>query len=144
MSRVLYPRLPVPHPEDEKSCNWGTSPSPLPAGGTQRPGHHSGEEGGARMPAPLSPSGVGNLPVGVKWKGASPWGCNMIDSPLCSYGKPEDTYHYFFNCNKYAIQKNELFNSIFRMKNLCVRPPLDPPLVNNATSLQIPWNSLIE
>ena len=46
--------------------------------------------------------------------------CNIIDSPLCSCGKPEDTYHYFFNCNKYAIQRNELFNSIFRMKNLCI------------------------
>ena len=22
--------------------------------------------------------------------------CNIIDSPLCSCGKPEDTYHYFF------------------------------------------------
>ena len=26
----------------------------------------------------------------------------------------------FFNCNKYAMQRNELFNSIFRMKNLCI------------------------
>ena len=46
--------------------------------------------------------------------------CNIIDSPLCSCGKAEDTYHYFFNCIKYAIQRNELFNSIFRMKNLCI------------------------
>ena len=27
--------------------------------------------------------------------------CNIINSPLCSCGKLEDTYHYFFTCNKY-------------------------------------------
>ena len=34
--QVPYTRLPISHPEDEKSCNWGASPSPLSAGGTQR------------------------------------------------------------------------------------------------------------
>ena len=68
--RVPYPRLSVTHPEDEKSCFWGASPS---AGGTLHPGHHWGEEGGATM-APSSPSGAGDLHVGVKWEGAIPWG----------------------------------------------------------------------
>ena len=56
-----YTRLPVPYPEDE-ACNGGTSPSRLPEGGALRLGHHSGEEGGARM-APPSPSRTGDPPV---------------------------------------------------------------------------------
>ena len=71
--RVLHPRLPVPHPEDEKSCYWGSSLQPLPAGGALRPGHHSGEEVGAGM-VPSSPSKTRDLPAWVKWEGASPWG----------------------------------------------------------------------
>ena len=44
--------------------------------------------------------------------------CNIIDSPLCSCGKPEDAYHFFFSCNKYSVSRNELFNVIFRMESL--------------------------
>ena len=28
--------------------------------------------------------------------------CNIIDSPLGSCGKAEDTYHYFFTCTQYS------------------------------------------
>ena len=35
--------------------------------------------------------------------------CNLISSPLCTCGKVEDTYHYFFVCPKYANARNEFF-----------------------------------
>lgn len=44
--------------------------------------------------------------------------CKIIDSPLCSCGKVEDAYHYFFSCVKYNIPRNDLFNVIFRIENL--------------------------
>ena len=44
--------------------------------------------------------------------------CNIIDSPLCSCGKTEDAYHYFFSCTKYSAPRNDLFNAIFRMNNV--------------------------
>ena len=44
--------------------------------------------------------------------------CNIIDSPLCSCGKQEDAYHFFFSCNEYSISRNELFNAVFRMESL--------------------------
>lgn len=44
--------------------------------------------------------------------------CKIIDSPLCSCGKVEDAYHYFFSCAKYNIPRNDLFNVIFRIENL--------------------------
>ena len=43
---------------------------------------------------------------------------NIFDSHLCSCGKPEDAYHFFFSCNKYPVSRNELFNVIFRMESL--------------------------
>lgn len=43
---------------------------------------------------------------------------NIIDSPLCTCGKVEDTYHYFFSCTKYACARNELFNNVFKIQNL--------------------------
>ena len=46
--------------------------------------------------------------------------CNIIDSPLCSCGKTEDAYHYFFSCTKYSAPRNDLFNAIFRMENLYI------------------------
>ena len=42
----------------------------------------------------------------------------IIDSPLCSCGRLEDTYHYFFTCTKYTTARNDLFNEIFRIENL--------------------------
>lgn len=44
--------------------------------------------------------------------------CNIINSPLCSCGKLEDTYHYFFTCNKYKDARNVLFNDVFQIVNL--------------------------
>ena len=44
--------------------------------------------------------------------------CKIIDSPLCSCGRLEDTYHYFFTCTKYTTARNDLFNEIFRIENL--------------------------
>ena len=46
---------------------------PSSCGRCPMPKHHLGEEGVARM-APSSPSGAGDLHVGVKWEGAIPWG----------------------------------------------------------------------
>ena len=43
---------------------------------------------------------------------------NIINSPLCSCGKVEDTYHYFFTCTKYSALRNDIFNEIFRIENL--------------------------
>ena len=43
---------------------------------------------------------------------------NIIDSPLCTCGKIEDTYHYFFSCVKYARARDELFNNVFNICNL--------------------------
>lgn len=44
--------------------------------------------------------------------------CNIINSPLCSCGKLEDTYHYFFTCNKYKDARNALSNEIFHIVDL--------------------------
>lgn len=44
--------------------------------------------------------------------------CNIINSPLCSCGKLEDTYHYFFTCNKYKEARNVMLNEIFNIVNL--------------------------
>lgn len=44
--------------------------------------------------------------------------CKIIDSPLCSCGKVEDAYHFFFSCVKYDIPRNDLFNVFFRIENL--------------------------
>ena len=44
--------------------------------------------------------------------------CKIIDSPLCSCDRLEDTYNYFFTCTKYTTARNDLFNEIFRIKNL--------------------------
>ena len=35
--------------------------------------------------------------------------CNIIDSPHCSCGKAEDTYHYFLTCTQYSALRNEIF-----------------------------------
>lgn len=43
---------------------------------------------------------------------------NIIDSPSCTCGKVEDTYHYFFSCTKYARARDELFNNVFKIRNL--------------------------
>ena len=42
----------------------------------------------------------------------------IIDSPLCSCGRLEETYHYFCTCTKYTTARNALFNEIFRIENL--------------------------
>ena len=44
--------------------------------------------------------------------------CKIIDSPFCSCGRLEDTYHYFFICTKYTTARNDLFHEIFRIENL--------------------------
>ena len=44
--------------------------------------------------------------------------CNIIDSPLCSCGKTEDAYHFFFSCTKYSASRNDLFNAVFKIDNL--------------------------
>lgn len=43
---------------------------------------------------------------------------NIIESPSCTCGKVEDTYHYFFSCTKYARARDELFNNVFKIRNL--------------------------
>lgn len=43
---------------------------------------------------------------------------NIINSPLCSCGKYEDVYHYFFACTKYANARNNLFNYLFMLEEL--------------------------
>lgn len=37
---------------------------------------------------------------------------NIVESPLCTWGKVEDTY-YFFSCTKYAESREELFKNAF-------------------------------
>jgi hypothetical protein len=37
---------------------------------------------------------------------------SIVDSPLCSCGKVENTYHFFFDCPNYDNQRLELFNSL--------------------------------
>ena len=45
--------------------------------------------------------------------------CNIIDSPLGSCGKAEDTYHYFFYMySLFKALRNDIFNEIFRIENL--------------------------
>jgi hypothetical protein len=44
--------------------------------------------------------------------------CNIINSPLCTCGKIEDDYHYFFTCPKYKDARNILFNNIFQIHKL--------------------------
>ena len=44
--------------------------------------------------------------------------CNIINSPLCTCGKIEDEYHYFFTCPRYKDARNVLFNNIFKINNL--------------------------
>lgn len=43
---------------------------------------------------------------------------NIIESPSCTCEKVEDTYHYFFSCIKYARARDELFNNVFKIRNL--------------------------
>ena len=45
---------------------------------------------------------------------------NLINSPLCSCGKVEDTYHLFFTCTKYSALRNDIFKEIFRIENLYI------------------------
>ena len=44
--------------------------------------------------------------------------CNIINSPLCTCGKIEDEYHYFFTCPRYNVARNVLFNNIFSIDKL--------------------------
>ena len=41
-----------------------------------------------------------------------------IDSPFCTCGKIEDTYHHFFSYVKYARARDELSNNVFIICNL--------------------------
>lgn len=44
--------------------------------------------------------------------------CSIINNPLCSCVKLEDTHHYFFTFNKYKEARNVLPNEIFHIVNL--------------------------
>ena len=43
---------------------------------------------------------------------------NIIESPNCSCGTPEDPYHFFFVCNKYQYAREKLFRDL-----LCLTKP---------------------
>ena len=40
---------------------------------------------------------------------------NIVNTPLCSYGKTEDSYHFFFACKNYTNARNILFTQLFRI-----------------------------
>lgn len=44
--------------------------------------------------------------------------CNLISSPLCTCGKVEDTYHYFFVCPKYVNARNEFLNKFLQFDKI--------------------------
>jgi hypothetical protein len=40
---------------------------------------------------------------------------NITNSPYCSCGHIEDTYHFFFACKKYSRARNNMFNRLFSL-----------------------------
>ena len=46
--------------------------------------------------------------------------CNLIDSPNCSCGQIEDSYHLFFVCRKYATARYSLMNKLLSFNNLYI------------------------
>jgi len=38
---------------------------------------------------------------------------NIVESPLCTCGDIEDTYHFFFSCPLYIGSRFELYNQLF-------------------------------
>ena len=45
---------------------------------------------------------------------------NIVDSPLCSCGIREDTYHFFFICSKYSTARYKLMDNLLRLNDLVV------------------------
>ena len=66
---------------------------------------------------------------------------NLIDSPLCSCGSIEDTYHFFLTCPLYLEHRFELYNQLFAFRPLtiqlllfgCKRNPEDTNSSSNAS-----------
>lgn len=63
---------------------------------------------------------------------------NILNSPQCSCGKQEDTYHFFFVCKNYSIARNTLFDCLFMLElvnidlNLLLYGDVNLPLhINN-------------
>ena len=46
---------------------------------------------------------------------------NMTESPACTCGIVENAYHFFYMCNRYDIQRRELFHSLSDIPNLNLR-----------------------
>ena len=40
---------------------------------------------------------------------------NIIDSPLCIFGRPETTKHYLFDCNRYNNLRQKMLRSISQL-----------------------------
>jgi len=45
---------------------------------------------------------------------------NIVESPLCTCGNIEDTYHFFFSCPLYMGSRFELYNQLFAYRPLTV------------------------
>lgn len=45
---------------------------------------------------------------------------NYCESPLCTCGKVEDVYHYFFLCIKNAEARDKFFNYVFSIDDLII------------------------
>ena len=52
---------------------------------------------------------------------------NIIDSPVCTCGAVEDTYHYLFVCNRFSNLRQELFNTV----SIICQPTLNVLLFGN-------------
>ena len=46
---------------------------------------------------------------------------NMTESPACTCGIVENAYNFFYMCNRYDIQRRELFHSLSDIPNLNLR-----------------------
>lgn len=43
---------------------------------------------------------------------------NIIESPNCQCGLPEDSYHLFFGCKNYTNARNELFSNLLNLNQI--------------------------
>ena len=46
---------------------------------------------------------------------------NIVESPMCTCGEIEDTYHFFFNCQMYANHRRVLFDNLTTLNNITLQ-----------------------
>ena len=58
---------------------------------------------------------------------------NILESPLCTCGEIENSYHYFFRCRQYEQQRIALFHSLSHLGIISLDVILrgDPTMTND-------------